>query len=745
MMAAGFLLNSCTAFFQDKIPMDTQTAQGSLADFLTPPVEIKQLGVSKQVAASQGEYQGQIIVTWSAVDYAASYRIERAAVKRNANGTYSLPDETDFRQLIPADYVSDTSYTDVILPDPQSTDEEYDNVYFYRIFANNIKHNYTESEPTDFTKEETSGAGWLFAPPVNVEAEKGKSTTDVKITWNASTTADSYRVYRGVSTDSMERIGTVIGKTEFTNDIKQAEQGIEFYYKVTAVNDLFIESQMSAPALGYALKEGAPVAPSGITVTNGRAESRSVLEVKWDSVSAAEGTTVTYSLYRNSSTDSVYTLIKSGISGDHFTDETVKAGNVYYYYVQTVAEKAGEVIKSPFSETGAESASPAVGFLLSAPSYFEAADGAEDSTILLRWLPSAGASYMAADGNAFTYFIYQSDDANGVYGKINAEAVSGTLDSEGYLCYEVSKYPYYKISAYNPASSDQTESALSSAIAPIPAAPQNVEASKCAYVAERWNPNANNVYPVKITWKKPADDNPSGYYIFRSTKPDSSFKKLNENAVVPVTGLNDEVLYYVDSDPSTKVGAVYYYKVVSVNSLNQGKKSNDPVNDAEHKCMGWGALTREQWFREYNKTIKESQKKLTLMHKGSLDALGEETKSGTISGTIYYKASGGLSGASVIMKYTSYADFYINNDPALGVYFCLNGNSDTEITNVTSQSGSMKKSVVCTGMYPGTAYYDGIQIKGGAAGGGYYEVEIRDQTGSVVLNKAHVDWVIGEE
>ena len=182
-----------------------------------------------------------------------------------------------------------------------------------------------------------------------------------------------------------------------------------------------------------------------------------------------------------------------------------------------------------------------------------------------------------------------------------------------------------------------------------------------------------------------------------------------------------------------------------MNSLNQGKKSNDPLTDTEHKCFGWGALTREQWFREYNKTMKESQKKLTLMHKGSLDALGEETKSGTISGTVYYKASGGLSGASVTMKYTTYADFYINNDPALGVYFCLNGNSDTEITNVTSQSGSMKNSVVCTGMYPGTAYYDGIQIKGGAAGGGYYEVEIRDLNGSVVLNKDHVDWLVGED
>ena len=327
------MITSCADWLQDNIPMNTEIHQGSLADFFTPPLEIKQLGVSKQVAASQGEFQGKIIVTWSAVDYAASYRIERASVKRNADGTYSLPDETDFTQLIPADYVSDTSYTDVILPDPQSTDEEYDNVYFYRIIAQNIKHNYTESEPTDFTKTETSGAGWLFAPPSNVEADKGKSTTEVKVTWSPSTVTDSYRIYRGVSTDSMERIGSVIGKTEFVNQIKPAEQGVEFYYKVAAVNSLYIESQLSTPALGYALKEGAPVAPSGITVTNGRAESRSTLEVKWDAVTAAEGTTVTYSLYRNSLADSVYTLIKSGIAGDHFTDETVKAGNVYYYYV----------------------------------------------------------------------------------------------------------------------------------------------------------------------------------------------------------------------------------------------------------------------------------------------------------------------------------------------------------------------------------------------------------------------------
>ena len=134
------------------------------------------------------------------------------------------------------------------------------------------------------------------------------------------------------------------------------------------------------------------------------------------------------------------------------------------------------------------------------------------------------------------------------------------------------------------------------------------------------------------------------------------------------------------------------------------------------------------------------------------------------------------------MPYTEYADHGIFSDGnILGLMYILNGNTDTE-SNI-SANGNMKGTVNCyhyadytisagttlndevnkktytydydlklfQGMYPGSVVYDNLQIKGGAAGGGYYLVTTyeldrkSESTGTVILNQAKVDWLVGEE
>ena len=134
-------------------------------------------------------------------------------------------------------------------------------------------------------------------------------------------------------------------------------------------------------------------------------------------------------------------------------------------------------------------------------------------------------------------------------------------------------------------------------------------------------------------------------------------------------------------------------------------------------------------MREFNKTMMSSQDKLTLMHKsGTTDKLGTETVKGAISGTLYYNASIAGLGGRVIMEYTDYADFYVEGDKDADgnpdIYFLVNGNTNTSAE--MSQDGTMDGTVTCVGMYPGKVYYDNIEIKGGAAGGGTYEIEPND-------------------
>ncbi len=730
---------SCTSWLQGKVDMNRNSNPVTLIDLFKQQKKLESLDPPSEIFASQGLYTGKIELVWSEVENATSYIIERAVVKTKASdGTYPLPDESDF--TIISKYCLKTSYSDLILSSPSASSEEYKYHYFYRVSAEN-KEEALISDSTDYTDAQTRAEGWLFACPQNVEADKGKSTSLISLTWDAVDEAVMYFIYRGETAGTMEFLDYVYGNTlSYSNEVTSAEQGKEFYYKVAAVNENKVQSVYSSEAMGYSLAEGAPAVTANVRVINGHGTSTTELSVSWDEVGkTSENAVMTYNLYRTSSEDSVYTRLKGGLTSTSYTDSSVKTGLIYYYYVQAVSTEEDEVIKGAFSEISSTS----WGFLLSPVSELEIGDGSASSTVTVSWKPAAG--WEAAD---FKYSIYISSEQEGTYHILHPEILP-VLNSEGWYEYETGKNPFFKISTVNLSSTGETESALSKAAAPVPAAPENVTASKTSYMTSSLVPNSNNVYPVKITWEKPETDNPAGYLVYRSAKTGSGFRKLTENPVTDCQFIDDS------SENLTKAGTVYYYKVISVNSLGSGKKGNNPQQEYEKavqegtgftgiKCLGYGVLTREQWFREYNKTCKASQKKLTLMHKPSnTDKLGSETVYGTISGSLYYNAAVDGLGGYVTMRYTDYADYYINDDSNLGVYFKGSGNTDTKAN--MSGSGNMKGTMNCTGMYPGSAGYDSLVIKGSAAGGGTYSVTVKDLEGNIILPEADISWLIGEE
>lgn len=735
-------LTSCAVWFQEKIPMVSKSGQSSLFTLLSKEAVITVCSTPTQLFASQGLYPNQICISWSKSEEASSYRLERAIVKGpNSKGEWELPEESDFESV--QDFVYGTVATDEILRTPKATNEEYNWRFYYRVSAENLGKGYDSSEFTDIKNPDTAGCGWLLAAPQKTDAWKGRSTDEIQITWEPVAEAVKYEIWRSENDDGTNSalINTTFGnKTKYSDYIPKSKQGTEYYYFIKAITNISISSANSSLAMGFTLKDGAPAAPSNVRVENGFGTDTNTLTIKWDEVGGTG--TITYALYRTSSIDSVFTLLSNKIDGSTtlYTDkQNNPSAAVYYYYLQTIKTNDEEVSKSSFSETGPDSPNPAMGFYLTAPQSFEINDGSSDSTVTAKWTPIAG--YDVTDTN-FVYNIYYSDSKDGSY-ELLTENISSPINSEGYIEYEIEKKNFYKIRTKNPLVNK--ESPDSSAAAPVPAAPKNVRASKTKNLTASYSANESGVYPVEITWEKPELDNPSGYYVYRSTKPDSSFRKLTES---PVTELS-----YIDENETAKAGTFYYYKVISLNSLNQGKKGNDPANDSEHLARGYGALTREQWFREYNKSIFTSQNKtiaagyryngLSLMHKSpDTSKLGSETIYGECGGTCYYNAALDGLGAYITIKYTNYCDAYINGKEELGPYFILNGNTDT--TSNMSGNGNMLKSTESTGMYPGTAVYDNLTIKGGAAGGGYYIVTTKDLSGNVILNADKVDWLVGE-
>ena len=723
-------LSSCYSWFSGSISMDSDSLYVTLGDLITEEVEITQLSAPEQVFASQGMYAGKIVIRWTESDYATSYRIERAQVSAASD---SIPSEEEFSVL--EEYVYSTVYVDTILKSPSNTDEEYSYRYYYRISAENIGKGYTSSEYTDPSADGQEGNGWLLACPSNVQADKGKSTDTIKITWDEVETASSYVIYRGENEDGtgMEEIGET-SNTYFENSISEKQQGVEYYYKVCANHSSGNSSVFSALAMGYSLIEGAPSSPETVEVTDGtKALTTRNLQVKWSSVSAATGITITYNLYRSSSADSSYSKIKSSIPQAtlSYTDTSDKTpGIYYYYYIQTIAtDSDGNQQKSGFSDSGPESDNPAVGFILSPPDSLYAEDSDTENQIYLKWTPAIGYTQ-----NTYTYKVYTCSSQYGTYTNTGITVSDTQTDSDGYIYTEIEKCNYYKVSTVN---ENNLESVLSSCAAPDPSAPVNVYATKNEKFSVNFVMNENtNLYPVKITWDAPEGETPAGYNIYRSTNGTSSFRKLNSEVVTDFE--------YYDSYDSASAGNYYYYKVISLNSLGSGSKGNDPSTDTEKASWGYGAISLDQWFREYNKTIMHSQSKLTLMHKSSdMDKLGSETIYGDISGSLSYTAAIAGLGAEITMPYKNYADFYIMDTEEYGVYFNVTGNTDTS-TNM-SANGSMSGTVNVTGMYPGYAVYDNLKIVSGAAGGGYYLVQTYDLNGNVILEEGQVSYLVGNE
>jgi len=696
--------------FQEKIPSSGKN--DSLDSLFRKQEEITKLQTPQQFYVAQYYSSTEIRLTWTEVRGAAYYMVERAVASPQDLQTpgYQQPDEGEYEVL--NRFVYNTSYTDEILKNPSLDAPENQNKYFYRISAFNTAKKYDESDPT------APMSAMLFRAPGNVRASGGTSTESVELRWEPSAGATSYEIFRsefpsGVSASSL---GIVRGNqtTRFNNTVSTAEQGKDFYYMVSAQNGIGNKTLQTRPAYGYARVFGAPDAPDvSLAANSGRGQSASEITIKWN---AADEPDAYYAVYRYSNTDSSLTRLIDRTNDTQWSDKTgLKPGVYYYYKVQAIIDdiKSGKALKSQFSSPDPE------GFILSPPDTVVAVKN-PDGKVTVKWKPAIGSE---SEFPSYKYNVYADTKIDGNFTTNVSANVIHSTDGEGFISADglsQSNGVFFRVSTVN---SSNVESVKSIVVSPAPAAAVIQGATQHLYFSgTAFAANSNSVYPVKITWKKPADEEPAFYHVQRSTKSGTGFSTINETALSAKGPFNDVYFIdsegfftYIDKNESAKVGRKFYYRVLSLNQLEQG-------NFSSAEAIGWGALTHEQYILEYNKTMGAALKRLTYMHKpGSTEKLGTETKNGAVSGTIYYNAAIQGAGARIIIQLSNYAEFYIENDLTKGPYFILTGNSNTSAN--MSSNGNMDGTVTCTGMYPGKVIYDGIEIKGGAAGGGTYGVE----------------------
>lgn len=143
----------------------------------------------------------------------------------------------------------------------------------------------TRSNPSEFASTNevktltayfTGGATTPPNPPTNVQASKGAYSDRVNITWNASTNATSYEVYRAISASGTKtRIGTP-SVTSYTD--RGINCGTTYYYWVKAVGAGGV-SAFSSPNTGYCQGSTPPPPPPDVTPVN-PADAKKMLDEK---------------------------------------------------------------------------------------------------------------------------------------------------------------------------------------------------------------------------------------------------------------------------------------------------------------------------------------------------------------------------------------------------------------------------------------------------------------------------------
>lgn len=712
-------LTSCADLFESRISMLTNGNISNLTSLVVPEVTIDQLDAPAQIFVSQAESSTKINISWSKVDGATSYYLERAvSTAKDVNGRFICPEESEFKPM-PIKRIYATSYEDTILTNPSYSSEEYSYGYFYRVCAENPRLKYESSE------YKLSEVAYLLAPPSGVKASRGESTTNIKVTWNKVPGAKYYDIYYSESDtgSGAQYITTINANQNWYNDVvANSLKGKDLYYSVYAKTSANT-SVSSALALGYTLQEGAPPQVTGVVVENSRGNTTDKITIKWNPAGDFD-----YAVYRTSSKDASFTLLRKDGKTNSFTDSKALKPNIYYYYqIQAFKVEGDTKVKGPFSDSGTESKTPAEAFLLVPPSNITVMKNKLDaSRCTITFPPVIGSkdysqdSGLTSDYNNYTYVIYGCDTADGAFTEVGSfDDSTLSKDANGNYSIPITTRNYYKVTTKN----GSAESNESEVCAPAPFAASNLECSRAANVGG--DANINGVLPVKITWASPKNDvAEGGYYVYRSTNPDSGFKKITDEALMTTS--------FIDNYDAAKAGVYYYYKVLSLNSLGQGSNYTDAV-------VGYGALTADQYMREYNKTVMASQKKLKLMHiADDMKKLGKETINGKICGTLSYNAAIDGLGARILMHYTDYAEFYANGDAANGYYFFLNGDTNTSAS--MDASGNMDGIVTIQGMYPGSISYNNIKIKGGGAAGGSYGIKREGFDGQI-----EVDWKVGEE
>jgi len=345
---------------------------------------------------------------------------------------------------------------------------------------------------------------------------------EVSLSWQPSSTAASYNLYRGTSPGAEGSTPLAAGLTTTTSTDTTVANGTTYYYTVKAVN---VDGAGSASnEVAVTPQVAAPTAPTSLAAVAGNAQA----SLTWAPVSGA----AFYNVYRGTSAGGEGTTpIASGVSTTSTIDTSVSNGTAYYYTVTAVNAGGMSGVSNEASATPQVPA-PA------APASLAAVAG--NAQVSLTWAPVAGAA---------SYNVYRGASAGGegtapiATGITGASSVDTTVNNG-------TTY-YYTVTAVNAGGvSGASNEASATPQVPAPAAPASLAAV------------AGNAQ-VSLTWAPVSGA--ASYNIYRGNCASG------ESAAAIASGITSTS----SVDKTVANGTSSYYTVKAVNAGGISSASNE--------------------------------------------------------------------------------------------------------------------------------------------------------------------------
>jgi len=422
---------------------------------------------------------GEVSLSWSAVDGASAYNVYRSTVAFTSVETAT--------QI--ASGVSATSYVDEAASNGQT--------YYYAVTATDGS---AESDPTatqEATPQDTT------APSLADDLAATAGEEAVSLSWSASSDGDlaGYNLYRAESSFTAKGEATKVNAelvTATSYDDAGLMNGQAYYYRYTAVDAAGNESGLSAEASATPQDVTAPAAPSGVMATAGEGQ----VDLAWNASAASD--LDGYNLYRATSSfsdkaDATLVNQVDVLSGVSYSDQAVTNGEEYYYRLTAVDGAGNEsALSAEVSATPADKTPPDALTTLSAT----AGKGKVD----LSWSESDAPD--KAGYNLYRAKSSFSDVSSAT--KINE---SGLITAATYadLSAESSFQYFYRVTVVDEAGN---ESGLSNEASATPEAEATPDATPPAKPSGLVAAGADE--RVSLSWNAGSEDDLAGYNVYRS-------------------------------------------------------------------------------------------------------------------------------------------------------------------------------------------------------------------------------------